>query len=113
MGMGVRCVIAPSFGDIFAANGFQNGLLPVRLPEAAVRRIAEAGAAATVVDLEAREVISPRGERFAFDVDPRRREALLRGLDDVALTLERAAEIEAFRARDRAARAWAWEPVRR
>jgi len=113
MGMGVRCVIAPSFGDIFEGNCFQNGLLPVRLPEAAVRRIAGAGATETLVDLEACEVASPTGERFAFQLDPRRREALLRGLDDIALTLERAAEIEAFRARDREARPWAWEPVRR
>lgn len=113
MGMGVRCVIAPSFGDIFFANCFQNGLLPVRLPEDAVRRIAAGGAAETAVDLEACEVVAPSGERFRFEVDARRRESLLRGLDDIALTLERAAEIEAFRARDRAERPWAWEPVAR
>ncbi len=111
MGMGVRCVIAPSFGDIFEGNCFQNGVRPVRLPQDAVRRIAEAGPAETVVDLEACAVAAPSDERFACAVDPRRRAALLRGLDNIALTLERAVEIAAFRARDRAARPW--EPVRR
>lgn len=113
MGMGVRCVIAPSFGDIFFANCFQNGLLPVRLPEDAVRRIAACGAAPTVVDLGRCAVTAPSGEEFAFEVDARRREGLLQGLDDISLTLRRQAEIEAFRARDRAARPWAWEPVAR
>jgi len=113
MGMGVRCIIAPSFGDIFHANCFQNGLLPVRLEEAVVRRIAAAGARPTFVDLEAGIVTAPSGEEHPFEVDPRQRTSLLRGLDDIALTLERLAAIEAFRAQDRVARPWAWEPVRR
>ncbi|MFN3449851.1 MAG: 3-isopropylmalate dehydratase small subunit [Roseococcus sp.] len=116
MGMGVRCVIAPGFGDIFFANCFQNGLLPVRLPIAAIRRIAEEteaapGNARTTVDLERRVVITPRGEEIPFAVDARKRQALLEGLDDIALTLRQREAIEAWRARDSAARPWAWESV--
>ena len=98
MGMGVRCVIAPSFGDIFHANCFQNGLLPVRLPMEAIRRIAALSGAngLTTVDLERRVVIAPDGEAIPFEVDPRKREALLEGLDDIALTLQHEAKISAY-----------------
>jgi 3-isopropylmalate/(R)-2-methylmalate dehydratase small subunit len=116
MGMGVRCVIAPSFGDIFFANCFQNGLLPVRLPIEAIRRIAEEteaspGNARTTVDLARQLVITPRGEELPFPVDARKKEAMLHGLDDIALTLKYADAIAAWRERDRASRAWAWESV--
>jgi 3-isopropylmalate/(R)-2-methylmalate dehydratase small subunit len=116
MGMGVRCVIAPSFGDIFFANCFQNGLLPVRLPIEAIRRIAEEteaspGNARTTVDLARQVVITPRGEELPFVVDARKKEAMLHGLDDIALTLKHAEAIAAWRERDRASRAWAWESV--
>jgi 3-isopropylmalate/(R)-2-methylmalate dehydratase small subunit len=116
MGMGVRCVIAPSFGDIFAANGFQNGLLPVRLPIEVVRRIAEEtlaspGNARTTVDLERQVVITPSGEAIPFAVDARQREAMLHGLDDIALTERQADAIAAWQAQDQAARGWAWESV--
>lgn len=116
MGMGVRCVIAPSFGDIFFNNCFQNGLLPVVLPEAMVRRIAEAteaspGNARTTVDLERQVVVTPWGEAVPFAVDARKKEAMIEGLDEIALTRRRAEEIAAWQARDRAARPWAWESV--
>jgi 3-isopropylmalate/(R)-2-methylmalate dehydratase small subunit len=115
-GIGVRCVIAPSFGDIFFNNCFQNGVLPVRLEEAAVRRIAaemeaSPGNARVTVDLERQVVVSPSGETVPFEVDARKKSALLKGLDEVALTLRRAEEIAAWQARDRAARPWAWESV--
>ena len=115
-GLGVRCIIAPSFGDIFFNNCFQNGVLPVRLPEEAVRRIAaetEAapGNARTAVDLQRLVVVTPSGEEIPFAVDARKREALLEGLDDIALTLRRAEEIASWQARDRALRPWAWESV--
>ena len=114
MGMGVRCVIAPSFGDIFFANCFQNGLLPVRLPIAVIRQIAEEteaspGNARTTVDLERRVVITPTGAEIPFEVDTRKREAMLHGLDDIALTRRHAQAIATWRATDRAARPWAWE----
>jgi len=118
MGMGFRAVLAPSFGDIFFNNCFQNGLLPVVLPERAIRRIAaetEAaqGAGHTTVDLLRQVVVTPAGEEIPFAVDPRKREALLEGFDDIALTLRLRDRIAAWQAADRAARAWAWEPVRR
>lgn len=108
MGMGVRCVIAPSFGDIFHANCFQNGLLPVRLPLDAIRRIAALSGAngLTTVDLERRVVIAPDGEAIRFEVDPRKREALLEGLDDISLTLRHAEAIATFRDRAQSERPW-------
>jgi 3-isopropylmalate/(R)-2-methylmalate dehydratase small subunit len=114
--MGLRCVIAPSFGDIFFNNCFQNGVLPVRLPEEAVRRIAaetEAapGNARLTVDLERQVVVTPRGEAIPFEVDARKKSALLEGLDEIAQTKKRAPEIAAWQARDRATRPWAWESV--
>lgn len=117
MGMGVRCVIAPSFGDIFFANCFQNGLLPVRLPIEEVRRIAEEteagpGNARTTVDLARQVVVTPAGREIPFAVDARKKEAMLHGLDDIALTLRQAEAIAAWKARDRKARSWAWESVR-
>ena len=116
MGMGVRCVIAPSFGDIFYSNCFQNGLLPVRLPIETVRRIAEEtraspGNARTTVDLERQVVITPSGEAIPFSVDQRKRHAMLHGLDDIALTLQHADAIAAWKLRDSAERNWAWESV--
>ena len=116
LGLGVRCVVAPSFGDIFFNNCFQNGVLPVRLDEAAVRRIAaemEAapGNARVTVDLERQLVVTPSGEAIPFEVDARKKAALLEGLDEIAQTKKRAADIAAWQARDRAARPWAWESV--
>jgi 3-isopropylmalate/(R)-2-methylmalate dehydratase small subunit len=115
---GIRCVIAPSFGDIFHNNCFQNGLLPVRLPFEIIQRMAEAmeespGNARVTVDLEKQVVVTPWGEAVPFAVDARKREALLSGLDEIAQTLQRAAEIAAWQARDRAARGWAWDSVGR
>ena len=116
MGMGVRCIIAPSFGDIFFANCFQNGLLPVRLPAEIILQIAEEteaspGNARTTVDLERSLVVTPTGAEIPFDVDTRKRDAMLQGLDDITLTQRHAAAISTWRLRDRAARPWAWETV--
>ncbi|MDB5415287.1 MAG: leuD [Rubritepida sp.] len=116
MGMGIRCVIAPSFGDIFFANCFQNGLLPVKLPIEAIRRIAQEteespGNARTTVDLQRKVVITPRGETIPFGVDDRKRHAMLEGLDDISLTLQQGDAIAAWKEKDRASRGWAWESV--
>jgi 3-isopropylmalate/(R)-2-methylmalate dehydratase small subunit len=118
MGMGFRAVLAPSFGDIFFNNCFQNGMLPVVLPEAAIAQIAaetEAaqGARHTRVDLARQVVVTPDGHEIPFTVDARKREALLEGLDDIALTLRMKDRIEAWQKADRADRAWAWESVER
>ncbi|MFA5122320.1 3-isopropylmalate dehydratase small subunit [Zavarzinia sp.] len=114
MALGVEAIIAPSFGDIFYANCFQVGLLPVRLPEAEVRRLGAEAAAAPAdftVDLEAQRVVAPSGACFAFDIDGRRRTMMLEGLDEIGLTLKEAAAIAGWQAGDRIARPWIWEPV--
>jgi 3-isopropylmalate/(R)-2-methylmalate dehydratase small subunit len=110
MALGLRAVIAESFGDIFLNNCFQNGLLPVVLPKESLDRLAtEAEAGASVaVDLVAREVRAPSGAVIPFAVDPQRRQALLEGLDEIGATLTRDPEIAAWQARDRAARPWIW-----
>ncbi len=110
MGMGVRCVIAPSYGDIFYNNCFQNGLLPIRLPAAAVTALAAqcARGAPLRVDLAAATLTAPDGTAIAFPVDPLRREALLHGLDDIGLTLKDDELIRAWQQADRARRPWAW-----
>ena len=118
MGAGIRCVIAPSFGDIFFSNCFQNGLLPIALPEEVVKKIADQteasqGAGQTRIDLVAQTVTLPSGETIPFTVDARKRDALIEGLDDIALTLRHKAAIEAWQAGDRATRNWAWESVTR
>jgi 3-isopropylmalate/(R)-2-methylmalate dehydratase small subunit len=109
-GIGVRCVVASSFGDIFYSNCFQNGVLPIRLPAPEVEALAAACAdgAPLTVDLERRVLIAPSGARTAFTIDPLRREALLHGLDDIGLTLRDEACIRAWQQADRAQRPWAW-----
>jgi 3-isopropylmalate/(R)-2-methylmalate dehydratase small subunit len=108
--MGIRCVMAPSFGDIFFANCFQNGLLPIRLELPLVEAIAAqcADGGQVTVDLERCIVRSPDGREFPFEVDARRREALLEGLDDIGLTLKDEPLITAWQQADRLRRPWAW-----
>ncbi len=107
---GIRCIIAPSFADIFYNNCFKNGILPVVLPRdrvAALMAQAENGANAVfTVDLEAQEVTAPDGQRVAFDIEAFRKHCLIHGLDDIGLTLAKAAAIETFEVRQRAAQAW-------
>ena len=110
-GLGIRCVIAPSFGEIFFGNCFQNGLLPVILPQAAVEKIGAALAAdpanaKLTVDLTRQVVVAPDGSEHAFAIEPLRKKALLEGLDEIGLTRLREPEIVAFQARDRVKRPW-------
>lgn len=109
-GMGVRCVIAPSFGDIFFNNCFQNGMLPIRLAHDAIEALARqcADGAAMTVDLQQRTLAAPDGSTQPFAIDPLRREGLLHGLDDIGLTLKDDALIRAWQAADRERRPWAW-----
>ena len=97
---GFKVVIAPSFGDIFRSNCFQNGLLPVQLPESDIRtligRAQELDDYRITVDLEAQVVYDSQGFKARFEVDPFRRDCLLRGLDDIGLTLEKASAIAAY-----------------
>jgi 3-isopropylmalate/(R)-2-methylmalate dehydratase small subunit len=109
--MGIDCVIAPSFGDIFFNNCFQNGVLPVALDAEAVETLtgeveASQGTAAVLVDLAECAVVAPSGKRYPFVVEARRREAMMAGLDEIGVTLRRAAEIAAFQARDAERRPW-------
>ena len=109
--MGIRAIIGSGFGDIFFANCFQNGILPVVVDKAIVDQLAadiEAtqGAGRVSIDLEAQTIVSPSGKQHRFEIDPRRREGLLQGLDEVALTLQRDDEIRSFQAADRELRPW-------
>lgn len=109
--MGIRAIIGSGFGDIFFANCFQNGILPIVVDKEIVDALAadvEAtqGAGKISIDLEAQTVVSPSGTRHKFEIDPRRREGLLQGLDEVAMTLQRDNEIRAFQATDRLQRPW-------
>ena len=108
--MGVRCVIAPSFGDIFFSNCFQNGILPVRLAPADVDALAAAcaGGAPLEADLQRQLLSAPGREAIGFEVDPLRREGLLHGLDDIGLTLKDDALVRAWQQQDRIARPWVW-----
>ncbi|HLI67751.1 MAG TPA: 3-isopropylmalate dehydratase small subunit [Caulobacteraceae bacterium] len=106
---GVSCVIAPAFGDIFYENCFQNGVLPVVLPEDAVHALAaeaKGGNHLFSVDLAEQTVTAPSGQVFRFDIDPGRKEKLLKGLDSVGETLEHAGDISVFEQRRRLAQPW-------
>ena len=107
---GIRALVAPSFADIFHGNCFKNGLLPIVLPAPVVDRLfAEVAATpgfAVAIDLRAQQLTPDGGAPIPFDVDPARKHRLLHGLDDIALTLQRAERIRAFEARRRAAEPW-------
>jgi 3-isopropylmalate/(R)-2-methylmalate dehydratase small subunit len=107
---GIRCIIAPSFGDIFYNNCFKNGILPVELPKEQVDLLmddAARGANAVVtVDLEKQEVTGPDGGTLHFEIDPFRKHCLLNGLDDIGLTFEKAAKIDDYEAKQRERQPW-------
>ncbi len=107
---GIRCVIAPSFGDIFAGNAVQNGLLTAIVTEVEAAEIMaalqEAPTLPMTVDLE-RQMIVCGNRTYAFAIDPVRRARLLNGWDDIALTESFRDRIAAFKASDQAARPWA------
>ncbi|OKH88681.1 3-isopropylmalate dehydratase small subunit [Thalassospira sp. TSL5-1] len=107
---GIRCIIAPSFADIFYNNCFKNGILPIKLPQEDVDKLmadAERGANATVtIDLEKQEITGPDGGCIKFDVEPFRKHCLLNGLDDIGLTLQQADDIATFEAQRAASQPW-------
>jgi 3-isopropylmalate/(R)-2-methylmalate dehydratase small subunit len=108
---GIRCVIAPSFADIFHNNCFKNGILPIALPQAEVDKLmddAMRGANAVVsIDLEKQEIRGPDGGCIKFEVDPFRKQCLLNGWDDIGLTLQHEKDISAFEARRKLSQPWA------
>jgi 3-isopropylmalate dehydratase small subunit len=106
---GVRCVIAPSFADIFYGNCFQNGLLPIALPEAEVEALmaeARGGNHVFSVDLATQTVTAPSGRSFHFEIDPTRKEKLLKGLDSIGETLQHAGDIDRYEARKALSQPW-------
>jgi len=102
LALGIRCVVAESFGDIFFSNALKNGLLPVRLPEPAVTALRDlvlaAPGTALTVDLPRNRLSAPDGTSHDFVIPPFSRDCLLRGLDEIGLTLTLLPEIEAFEA---------------
>jgi 3-isopropylmalate/(R)-2-methylmalate dehydratase small subunit len=108
---GIRCVISTSFADIFYNNCFKNGILPIVVSPYDLKKLlddAERGSNATLtVDLPSQEIRGPDGGTIKFDLDPFRKHCLLNGLDDIGLTLEKAASISAFEAKNTTARPWA------
>jgi 3-isopropylmalate dehydrogenase len=114
---GIRCIISPSFGDIFYTNCLQNGLLPVVMPIEEVQRLAAELASSIdpsmTIDLVAQRITSAAGRVVRFEIDAGKRTALLEGLDEVSQTLKRAAAIAAFQATDRVSHPWIYEGVAR
>ncbi|MGE3231803.1 MAG: 3-isopropylmalate dehydratase small subunit, partial [Hyphomicrobium sp.] len=98
------------FADIFYNNCFKNGILPIALPQSEVDKLmddAERGSNAILaVDLEKQEITGPDGGKIRFDIDPFRKHCLLNGLDDIGLTLQKAAAIDGFEAKARLERPW-------
>ncbi len=97
---GIRCIIAPSFADIFYNNCFKNGMLPITVSEdqveALFQRVRATPGYALTIDLAAQTVTASDGLTFGFEVDPFRRHCLLNGLDDIGLTLQHAEKITAY-----------------
>jgi 3-isopropylmalate/(R)-2-methylmalate dehydratase small subunit len=107
---GFRCIIAPSFADIFFNNCFKNGMLPVVLSSDVVSQLfreveAQPGYRLTV-DLVAQTVTTPSGAHFSFEIDPFRKHCLLNGLDEIGLTLQHEAEITAYEQRRKQEAPW-------
>ena len=110
--LGITCVIAPSFSDIFAGNAFKNGILAVVLPQAQVDRLLEVAQDHPIhVDLEHQTVTTPFQDRFAFDIDPFRKHYLMEGLDEVGLTLQRDAAIADYENRQVRDMPWLAHPT--
>ncbi len=107
---GVRCVIAPSFGDIFRTNCYKNGLLPIvaepRVTADVRRQLHDAPGATITVDLEAQSFAAPDGATHAFEIDPFHKRCMLMGLDDIEVTLEYEDDIAAFEERHRVETPW-------
>jgi 3-isopropylmalate/(R)-2-methylmalate dehydratase small subunit len=105
--LGIKAVIAPSFSDIFAGNAFKNGILTVVLPLEQVDRLMEVAEAESIsIDLEHQTVTTPFQDRFTFDIDPFRKECLLKGLDEVGITLTHEDALVAYEARMKAQKPW-------
>ena len=107
---GFRCIIAPSFADIFYNNCFQNGVLPIVLKadevQALFQRVAAQEGYQVSVDMAAQTVTTPEGTSYRFDVDPFRKDSLLKGLDSIGLTLQHETQVSSYEARRAALAPW-------
>ena len=107
---GIRCIIAPSFADIFYNNCFKNGILPIKVPQEIVDQLmddAERGANAIItIDLAAQTISGPDGGSVTFEIDPFRKQCLLEGLDDIGLTMQKQASITTYEDKLKAERPW-------
>lgn len=107
---GIKCVIAPSFADIFYYNCFKNGVLPIKLPQELVDKLmdhAHRGANATLtVDLEAQTITGHDDGEISFEIDPFLKQCLLEGLDDIDLTLKKESSIASYEEKASAERPW-------
>jgi 3-isopropylmalate/(R)-2-methylmalate dehydratase small subunit len=107
---GIRCVISTSFADIFYNNCFKNGILPIVVSPDDLKKLmddAERGSNATLsIDLPNQEIRGPDGGKVKFDIDPFRKHCLLNGLDDIGLSLEKSASIEAFEKKQSQSQPW-------
>ncbi|MEH0198174.1 3-isopropylmalate dehydratase small subunit [Caulobacter sp. CCNWLY153] len=109
MDFGILCVISTSFADIFNNNCFNNGLLPVVLAADEVAVLmdeAKGGNHMVSVDLEAQTVVSPSGKTFSFQIDPVRKEKMLKGLDAIGETLQHATDIDVFESKRAIGQPW-------
>jgi 3-isopropylmalate/(R)-2-methylmalate dehydratase small subunit len=109
-GLGIRCVIAESFSDIFYGNCFQNGMLPIVLDHESLLDLADEAASGgpVEVDLRTTTITTPSGHRMLFEVNSTRRQQLLEGLDDLDVGIRRREQIRAFQASDRERRPWVY-----
>jgi 3-isopropylmalate/(R)-2-methylmalate dehydratase small subunit len=107
---GIRCIIAPDFGDIFHSNSFKNGILPIKLPREICDKLIEdsklGGNARVTIDLERQVVVRPSGEEIPFEIDAFRKHLLLNGLDDIGQTLQHAPAIDSFESREKTEKSW-------
>jgi 3-isopropylmalate/(R)-2-methylmalate dehydratase small subunit len=107
---GIRCIIAPSFADIFYNNCFKNGILPIALPQEQVDLLmddAARGANAVIaIDLEKQEIKGPDGGTITFEIDAFRKHCLMNGLDDIALTLVKNEKIDTYEGKRKLSQPW-------
>ncbi|QJU58904.1 3-isopropylmalate dehydratase small subunit [Sphingomonas sp. AP4-R1] len=105
--LGIKAVLAPSFSDIFSGNAFKNGIATIVMPQDAIDRLMEVAATdPIVVDLDTQTVTTPFQNRFEFAMDPFRRDCLMKGLDEIGLTLAAANDIDTFEAGMAKTRGW-------
>jgi 3-isopropylmalate/(R)-2-methylmalate dehydratase small subunit len=107
---GFRCILAPSFADIFFNNSFKNGLLPITLAESVIDQLFHEVAAfpgyKLTIDLQAQQIVKDQGDSIPFSVEPFRRYCLLNGFDDIGLTLRHSDKIRAFEAERLSQKPW-------